>query len=131
MSARPTHTYRTARLRSPDEQHCVEFYWRIRNVPLPAGVLPPVNEERVVVHVYATGASHDLPPIISVSAGGDSDTISSGEFHGLSFANGRALWRVLLDKGWTEVKIVHATDFGKRVLERQDALQAAAASLTP
>lgn len=131
MSARPHHTYHTARLRSPDEQHCVEFYWRVRSVPLPTGVLPPVNEERVVVHVYACGASYDLPPIISVSAGGDSDTISSGEFHGLSFANGRALWRVLLDKGWTEVKIVHATDFGKRVLERQDALQAAAASLTP
>lgn len=115
MSARPPHICRTARLRSPDEQHCVEFYWRVGND------LSPVDE--VVVHLYASGASHDLPPIISVSAGGDSDTISSGEFHGLSFAKGRVLWRVLLKQGWTEVKIIHATDFGKRVLEKRDALR--------
>lgn len=124
MSARPHHTCRTARLRSPDEQHCVEFYWRVGND------LSPVDE--VVVHLYASGASHDLPPVISITPGNDSDTISSGEFHGLSFANGRILWRVLLDKGWTESKmLVNVTDYGRRVLEKRDALRAAAASLTP
>lgn len=111
-STRPRPTvFRTARLRSADAQRCIEFYWR-ENPDV-----PPVDE--VVVHPYTPGSSHDLPPIFTVSPADASVSISSGTFEPLTFETARSVWGVLMEKGWTQVNILHDTNFGKCVLEAQ------------